>query len=106
MREEIMAKIITYNSPLTGNPNQCFCQMKFNDGVRILISQTKDGVNITKLLFGIIPYKKIHQADFFEIANQNKFYLPNHSSPLALDHYVEIIKRMENFEDLIEYLKS
>jgi len=99
-----MAKIITYNSPLTGKPNQCFCHMKFDDGLRILISQSREGIKIFKLFFGFMPRKILYQAGFFEIQKHDKFMQTQINSPLALDHYVETIKQIKNSKDFYNFI--
>ena len=101
-----MAKIITYNSPLTGKPNQCFCQMKFDDGLRILVSQSRKGIKIFKLLFGLIPRKVLYQASFFEIQKHDKFMQTQIDSQLALDHYVETIKAIKTSKQFFDFINS
>jgi hypothetical protein len=99
-----MAKIITYNSPLTGNPNQCFCQFKFEDGVKILISQSNKGIKIFKLLFGLIPTKILYNASFLEHEKHKKFLDCHTDSPLLLDSYVETIKPLKTSKQLFELI--
>jgi hypothetical protein len=56
-----MGKVVAY----TNNSRQCFCQIKFESGERILISiagQPNAGVKIMKLLFGIIPTQTIWEC--------------------------------------------
>lgn len=101
-----MAEIITYNNPLTGNPNQCFCQMKFDDGLRILISQSREGLKIFKLLFGFYPIKILFQASFYEYDKHDKFMKTQTDSRLALDHYVETIKTIKTSKQFYAFLKE
>ena len=56
-----MAKVVTY----ANNSSQCFCQIKFESGDRVLISiagPPNAGVKIMKLLFGIIPTETIWEC--------------------------------------------
>ena len=49
-----MGEVVTY----ANNSQQCYCQIKFESGERVLISISgppNAGVKIMKLLFGIIP---------------------------------------------------
>lgn len=101
-----MAEIITYNDPLTGNPNQCFCQMKFEDGMKILISQSKGGIKIIKLLFGFIPKKILYKAHFTEQEKHDKFMQTQIESMLLLDHYVETIKNIKSSKELINFINN
>ena len=53
-----MAKVVTY----ANNGRQCFCQIKFESGERILISiagPPNAGVKIMKLLLGFIPTQTV-----------------------------------------------
>jgi len=99
-----MAEIITYNNPLTGNPNQCFCQMKFDDDLRILISQSNEGIKIYELLSGSIPTKILFQAGFSERDKHKKFINVNVESTLLLDYYVETIKPMKNSKQFYDFI--
>lgn len=99
-----MAKIITYNNPTTGKPNQCYCQMKFDDGLKILISQSNEGIKIYKLFIGSIPTKILFQANFSERDKHKIFLEAKTDSSLLLDSYVETIKPLKtskHFFDLI-----
>lgn len=99
-----MAEIITYNNPLEGNPNQCFCQMRFDDGLRILISQSREGIKIIKLLFGFIPIKKLFEASFGEILKHEKIIGEEYSSPLLMDCYVNVFKEIKSSKQLYTLL--
>ena len=101
-----MAKIITYNNPLTGNPNQCFCQMKFDDGLRILISQSREGIKIYKLIIGSIPSQILYKANFSEMEKHKKFMNVDVDSQILLDSYVATIKPMSNSKDFYDFVKS
>lgn len=101
-----MADIITYNSPLEGNPNQCFCQMKFDDGLRILISQSREGIKIIKLLFGFIPIKILFQASFVDILKHEKIIGAENSSPLLLNCYVNVIKEIKSSKQFYALLNK
>lgn len=101
-----MAEIITYNNPSVGNSNKCYCQMKFDDGVRILISQSNNGITIYKLFYGIIPFKKLFQASFIERDKHKLFINTNSESPLLLDSYVETIKSLNNSKQLLKLLND
>ncbi len=101
-----MAKIITYNSPLTGKPNQCFCQMKFDDGLKILISQSSEGIKIFKLLIGSIPTKILFEASLSERDKHKKFLECETDSPLLLDSYVETIKQIKTSNQLFDLLNN
>jgi len=49
-----MAKVVTY----ANNSSQCFCQIKFESGERVLISiagPPSAGVKVIKLFLGIVP---------------------------------------------------
>lgn len=50
-----MSKIVTYSNKPTGK----YCQIKLDDGNRILISISKTGIKVYKLLFGFIPIRSI-----------------------------------------------
>ncbi|MDQ7816408.1 MAG: hypothetical protein RDU14_05235 [Melioribacteraceae bacterium] len=101
-----MADIVTYNSPLEGNPNQCFCQMKFDDGLRILISQSHEGIKIIKLLFGFIPIKTLFAASFEDILKHEKIIGEEYSSPLLLDCYVHVLKEIKSGKQLYALLEK
>ena len=101
-----MAKIITYNSPLTGDPEKCFCQMKFDDGLRILISQSNEGIKIFKLSIGFIPTKILFQASFSELDKHKKFMEVETDSPLLLDSYVATIKPLKTSKEFFELLDN
>lgn len=101
-----MAEIVTYNNPLTGNLNQCFCQMKFDDGLRILISQSRDGIKIFKLLFGFIPIKTLFQASLVEFQKHEKFMKKEIISSLLIDSYVETIKPIDSKKEFYRFLKE
>jgi hypothetical protein len=56
-----MGKVVTY----ANNSRQCFCQIKFESGERVLISiagPPNAGVKIMKLLFGIIPTQTVWEC--------------------------------------------
>jgi hypothetical protein len=56
-----MAKIVTY----ANNSRQCFCQIKFESGERVLISiagSPNAGVKIIRLLLGFIPTQTIWEC--------------------------------------------
>lgn len=101
-----MAQIITYNNPLTGKPKQCFCQMKFDDGLKILISQSGEGIKIFKLSLGTIPTKILFQANFSEIEKHNKFLAVSTDSSLLLDSYVETIKPIKSSKQFFDLLNN
>ena len=78
--------------------------MKFDDGIRILISQSREGIKIVKLLFGFIPTKTIYSAGFLEIRKHEKIIGAEYSNPLLMDCYVEKFKPLNNFKDLLEII--
>jgi len=56
-----MASVVTY----ANNSTQCFCQLKFESGERILISiagPPNAGVKIMKLLLGLIPTETVWEC--------------------------------------------
>ncbi len=56
-----MGEVVTY----ANNGSQCFCQIKFESGERVLISVSgppNAGVKIMKLLFGIIPTQTVWEC--------------------------------------------
>jgi len=56
-----MASVVTY----ANNSTQCFCQIKFDSGERVLVSISgppNAGVKIIKLLLGIIPRETIWEC--------------------------------------------
>lgn len=56
-----MAKVVTY----ANNASQCFCQIKFESGERVLISiagPPNAGVKIMKLLLGLIPTETVWEC--------------------------------------------
>lgn len=53
-----MSSVVTYKN----NTRMCFCQIKFTDGERVLISIAtvpRPAITISKLKFGMIPTKRI-----------------------------------------------
>ncbi|GIK21428.1 MAG: hypothetical protein BroJett005_08420 [Ignavibacteriota bacterium] len=101
-----MAKIITYKSPLTGNSNQCFCQMKFDDGLKILISQSREGIKIFRLFIGSIPTKTLFQANFSERDKHKIFLEAKTDSSLLLDSYVETIKSLKTSKQFFDLINN
>ncbi len=56
-----MGKVVNYAK----NPRQCFCQIKFESGERVLISiagPPNAGVKVMKLLFGFIPTQTVWEC--------------------------------------------
>jgi hypothetical protein len=56
-----MAKVVTY----ANNSSQCFCQIKFESGERVLISiagPPNAGVKVMKLLLGLIPTETVWEC--------------------------------------------
>ena len=56
-----MGKVVAY----ANNSRQCFCQIKFETGERVLISiagPPNAGVKVIKLLFGIIPTQTVWEC--------------------------------------------
>lgn len=101
-----MATIIAYNNPLEGKSNQCFCQLRFEDGVRILISQSREGIKIFRLFLGFLPIKRLFEAGFTEIAKHEKIIGSEYSKPLLMDCYVEKIKLLNRYHLFLQLIKS
>lgn len=56
-----MAQVVTY----ANNSSQCFCQLKFESGERVLISfagPPSAGVKVMKLLLGVIPTETVWEC--------------------------------------------
>jgi len=56
-----MGKVVTY----ANNSRQCFCQIKFESGERVLISiagPPNAGIKIIKMLFGIFPTQTVWEC--------------------------------------------
>lgn len=102
-----MATIITYNTPECGDPNRCFCQMKFDDNYRILISQSRDGLKIFRLLFGFIPITILFKANYYDdVKKHNKFISSNVESKYLLDHYVETIGKIRLSKEFLSFINN
>ena len=78
--------------------------MKFDDGLRILISQSGEGIKIFKLLIGSIPTEILFQASFSERDKHKKFLEVETDGALLLDSYVETIKPMRNSKQFFEFI--
>lgn len=61
-----MGKIITYKRSPTGK----FCQIKLDDGSRILISIAQTGVKICKLKWGVIPVNTVFEISTSELFSE------------------------------------
>jgi hypothetical protein len=56
-----MAQVVTY----ANNSSQCFCQLKFESGERLLISiagPPRAGVKVMKLLLGMVPTETVWEC--------------------------------------------
>ena len=82
-----MAKVVTY----ANNGRQCFCQIKFESGERILVSiagPPNAGVKIMKLLLGFIPTQTVWEytaamaGDFDSYAHRISLMFPEFKHPL------------------------
>lgn len=61
-----MSKVVTYSN----NPKGKFCQIKLDDGKRILISIAQPGIKIFKLgFFGTIPVATIFEISTLDLAS-------------------------------------
>jgi len=75
-----MAEIITYKAG-------AYCQIKFPNGERVLISCAQTGIKIMKLVFGgILPTKTISNWPISEIASAIQIFAdPNNPTQHPLD---------------------
>ncbi len=74
-----MAEIITYKPG-------AFCQIRFPNGERALISCAQTGIKVVKLLFGILPTKTIANWPISEISSAIKIFAdPNNPTQHPLD---------------------
>ncbi len=101
-----MAKIITYNNPLTGDPDKCFCQMRFDDGARILISQSQQGIKIFSLFIGVIPRNILWHADYFNTFKHDLFLNGIETKVLLMDMYIERIRPMHLSSELLTHING
>lgn len=80
-----MGEVVTYANDF----KQKFCQVKFSDGNRILISIARDGIKILKMrFFGAIPANLIFNLKAEELEPGNN----KHSS--ALERLAKKTKKM------------
>lgn len=86
-----MSKIITYKNDSSGK----YCQIKFDDGNRILISLAQPGVRVYKLKWGgLIPGETI-----FDISTEDLFS----------EKYKSALKKLSDFSlepDLLDVFKE
>ena len=80
--------------------------MKFEDGLKILISQSKEGMKIYKLILGSIPIQILFKANFLDREKHKKFMNVGSSSSLLLDSYVETIKPIKNSKQFYTFIDS
>lgn len=80
--------------------------MKFDDGLKILISQSNKGIKIFKLFIGSIPSKILFQAKFSERNKHKKFLEAETDSSLLLDSYVETIKPLRTSKDFFDLINN
>lgn len=82
-----MAKVVTY----ANNASQCFCQIKFDSGERILISiagPPSASVKIIKLVLGLIPAETVWECSatmvgsFDSYAHKLQLMFPELKHPL------------------------
>lgn len=82
-----MGSIVTY----ANNSRQCFCQIKFESGERVLISISgppNAGVKIMKLLLGFIPTRTVWECtatmagDFDSYVHRLHLMFPEFKHPL------------------------
>ena len=101
-----MGEIITYKS----SPISKYCQMKFGDGDRILISVARSGIKIVKLKWaGLVPSETIFQISTADLFSDNyKFArgrLTERSFALAmLDVFKEIFLKLDSLNEVKEEL--
>jgi len=80
--------------------------MKFDYGVRIIISQSSEGIKVFKLLFGSIPIKTLFKASFGDMLKHEKIIGNEYSSPLLLDCYVKVFKQIKTSNQLYRFLEK
>ena len=67
-----MGKVVTY----ANNNRQCFCQIKFESGERVLISISgppKAAVQIMRLLLGVIPVQMVWECSAAKAGGFDKY---------------------------------
>lgn len=99
-----MAKIIAYNNPIDGRPNQCFCQIRFETGERILISQTKYELKILKLFLGMIPTKVLLNYSLGESIDIIQNELESEAVyPFTMDYFKDKILPMASINEMLTF---
>ena len=86
-----MGKVVTY----ANNSRQCFCQIKFESGDRVLISiagPPNAGVKIIKLLFGIIPTQTVWECSAAKAGGFDSYVHKLHRMFPELKHPLDSIR--------------
>lgn len=98
-----MENIVTYRNDAKG----VFCQIKLQNGERLFISCTQNGVKMYKLLFGYIPIWVVYSGDLEDALKL--FSSPEHWGQSILDL---MVKKFVNFKSIsevraeVEHLRS
>ncbi len=103
-----MTKIITYKS---GSSSK-YCQIKFNDGNRILISVAQTGIKISKLKWGgLIPSETVFEISTSDLfSDKYKFARENLTKKSLefdmLDVFKEILLKVNSLDQAKEELRT
>jgi len=95
-----MSEIIAYKSGLSAK----YCQIKFNDGNRVLISIAQTGIKILKLKWGgLIPSENIFEISTAELFSDNYKFARKRLTERSLafdmlDVFKEILLRTDSLE--------
>lgn len=81
-----MSEIITYQNDLSAQ----FCQIKLDDGKKILISVGNQKAVVYLLIFGFLPLKKMFEVEAFNLLT-NSFYVK------TLQKMIETSKNIPKF---------
>lgn len=94
-----MAKVVTY----ANNSSQCFCQIRFESGERVLISiagPPHAGVKVMKLLLGFIPTGTVWECNAAMAGGFDKYV---HKLQLM---FPEVKHPLDSFRDRLLPCKS
>jgi hypothetical protein len=107
------ATVVTYAK----NSRQCFCQLKFENSERVLISISgppNAGVKIIKLLFGVIPIQTVWECtaatagDFDSYVHMLHLMFPEIQHPLDSfrDHLLDCVSIADARESLLKLQRA
>ena len=104
-----MGTVVSY----TNNKRQCFCQIKFESGERVLISISgppNAAVKIYKLLFAVIPVKTVRECSAKTAGSFDRYIqklnamFPEVAHPL--DSIRDRLVKLQSMQEAIEMLTS